>query len=266
MLEHLACIGFGCGEGGKIYLVDHDTVESSNLARIPYASRDDVGKQKADVALEYLNWKAPDAVAETLTLSVTETEVIERLKSCNLIFGCTDSDYSRKALNELSISCLIPYIDLGCGIVPKEGSEYFSGGQVRVVMPGVGPCLACTNGLDPNRTARETFSEEEVGMRVSAGYVQGFESNPTASIFHLNTTIASQGISQAIKMILDEDLSKQFYLFYDQRKGRLKPMPAAMHHRCPICGPGGILGSGTGYIKTTYEKIENIPEEISVRD
>ena len=77
---------------------------------------------------------------------------------------------------------------------------------MRVVMPGVGPCLACTNGLDPNRTARETFSEEEVGMRVSAGYVQGFESNPTASIFHLNTTIASQGISQAIKMILDEDL------------------------------------------------------------
>jgi molybdopterin/thiamine biosynthesis adenylyltransferase len=264
VLEHLACIGFGCGEGGKVFLIDDDIVEASNLARLPYASRKDKGKLKIDVALRYLKWKTPKAKVEALPMSVLKPYVLDKLKSCNIMFGCTDSESSRKVLNELSISCLIPYIDLGCGILPGEGSDYFSGGQVRTVLPGVGPCLVCVNGLDANQMARETYSEEEVNMRIKAGYIKGFDKNPTASILHLNTTVASQSISQAIKMIMGEDLLEQSYLFYDQRKSILKTVHSVIHPNCPVCGPGGILGSGIGFIRNTFERVENIPVNSNV--
>jgi molybdopterin/thiamine biosynthesis adenylyltransferase len=262
VLEHLACIGFGSGEGGKIFLVDDDIIESSNLARIPYAWKEHIGMLKVHAALKYLKWKAPESKTQALPFSVLKPKVLEKLKSCTMIFGCTDSESSRKVLNELSVSCLIPYIDLGCGIIPGQGSNYYAGGQVRTVIPATRPCLVCANGIDHNQAVRETFSEEEKNMRIKAGYIEGFEENPTASILHLNTTIASQAVSQTIKLLMGEDLSRQFYLVYDQRKGKIRPMRARMHYQCPVCGPGGILGTGVGHIKKTHTRAQNIPAEI----
>jgi proteasome lid subunit RPN8/RPN11 len=44
----------GIGENKELILIDHDIVEDSNLSRIPYATPDDIGKYKVDVASEYV--------------------------------------------------------------------------------------------------------------------------------------------------------------------------------------------------------------------
>ena len=155
---------------------------------------------------------------------------------------------------------------MGCGIIPdKDSGDYFSGGQVRTVVPGEGPCLVCINGIDNNQAAWETLSEEEKGRRIKAGYITGFDINPTASILHLNTTVASQAISQAIKLLMNGAFRKQFYLFYDQRKGQLQPIKAYRHSKCPVCGSGGILGRGFCRDVKKPNLIGNIPQNILMR-
>jgi molybdopterin/thiamine biosynthesis adenylyltransferase len=78
----------------------------------------------------------------------------DALRSCDIIFGCTDDHLGRNFLNRLSHFYMIPVIDLGVLIDPNDRGGYATfDGRVTVVQPGY-PCQVCRKLIDPERMAR----------------------------------------------------------------------------------------------------------------
>jgi molybdopterin/thiamine biosynthesis adenylyltransferase len=123
----------------KLALLDADIVEDTNLNRLHFATRVDANlrRRKVDVV-------GKGVAAIGLPISVVRApyfadrlEGLDVLRSCDIIFGCTDDDLGREVLNRLAHFYFIPVIDLGLLIEPnaKGGYDTFDG-RVTVVQPG----------------------------------------------------------------------------------------------------------------------------------
>ncbi len=81
---------------------------------------------------------------------VRTAECRDALKSCDVIFGCTDDNDGRLLLNRLAYFYLIPVIDMGLAIEPEPagGGVRELSGRATVLAPG-GSCLLCRQIVDP---------------------------------------------------------------------------------------------------------------------
>ena len=156
MLQSLICIG--AGKQGWIAVIDPDTIEASNLPRIPYACVEHIGSPKVTVAALYAGRKNPEVKVYPYPCSVTSDAARDRIKGATLLIGAGDGAGIRKVCNEMSVRYQIPYIDLGCEIT-TENHQITAGGQVRIVVPGENACLVCCNGYDPATAAIELMDD-----------------------------------------------------------------------------------------------------------
>jgi molybdopterin/thiamine biosynthesis adenylyltransferase len=240
----LASIGFR-----DFVLVEDDCVEESNLSRIPYASRADIGKFKVDIAARYIRMKSPEARIEPMACKVEQA--VEELKSCHVLIGCVDNDGARKTLNELSVACLIPYLDLGCEITLKDG-ELQQFGQVRAIIPGETPCLICTGSIDIQEVIESRMSPDEKESRRAVGYLRGTDESPAPAILQLNTGIASLATQALVCMVNGTALPS--FLHLDMSGMKIKAYDFKPSKRCPVCGPGGLFAEGVMYSANTMWK------------
>jgi molybdopterin/thiamine biosynthesis adenylyltransferase len=153
-------------------LIDDDRVERTNLNRLVGATREVVGRQKAEVASEHIRRINAAAKVEPLNANVRSVEVLGRLSACDVVFGCVDTDSARLILNELANAYLIPYIDCGVGIDVEDGRIEDAGGRVIVWVPGR-PCLLCAREIDTRIAAEELENAEQREFRKRHGYVSG---------------------------------------------------------------------------------------------
>jgi molybdopterin/thiamine biosynthesis adenylyltransferase len=109
----LVRLGAGC-----LIILDPDVVELSNLNRLAGATLEDAAKHrpKVDVLARYAARINPAITVIPLQKSILEEESQERLRGCDVVFGCTDNQSSRWILNKLAVEHLIPYFDTGTGI------------------------------------------------------------------------------------------------------------------------------------------------------
>jgi hypothetical protein len=82
--------------------------------------------------------------------SVTDEKPAQALLSCDVIFGCTDTQWSRTVLNTLAYQHYLPVLDLGVEL-QLSGAM---GGRVAWLSPG-SACLWCLNILDAERVRIE---------------------------------------------------------------------------------------------------------------
>ncbi|HKL12748.1 MAG TPA: HesA/MoeB/ThiF family protein [Halanaerobiales bacterium] len=108
----------------KIYLYDHDKVELSNLNRQIFYGKDDIGKNKVDIAKKQLD--KFDLDTEIVAIHETIDENIELPDDIDLVFDALDNFNTRFILEELSYSSKIPFIHGGI-------ESWF--GQVLVIKP-----------------------------------------------------------------------------------------------------------------------------------
>jgi molybdopterin/thiamine biosynthesis adenylyltransferase len=145
-LKNLALLGIG-----NIYVVDFDTVSTSNLSRTVLFRRSDKGKKKAEIAatrtkemslLDDVNvyWFHGDAVWELGT-------GIFRL--VNIVLGCLDNVETRFAINRQCWLANTPWIDAGI---------YELAGNVTVFIPPEPPCYQCAATKEQIAAARRRYS------------------------------------------------------------------------------------------------------------
>lgn len=236
-------VGIGAGCRGSLTLIDPDVVEGSNLPRIPYASREQVGTPKVTAAAQYVGRRSPETPVFAFPCAVSEKVVVDRIKMSTVIIGCGDNDGLRKQLNELAVRYLVPYIDLGCDI-QVEGDNVIAGGQVRVVIPGVTGCLVCCGGFDPSQAALDQMDDVARAHNAARGYVQGSSELAAPSVANLNGLTAQFAVSQLLALVNGEHFSPWEYLHIDQISGRTIPARSQANETCPVCGVGGVLGAG----------------------
>lgn len=135
--------GLGCpsllyltGAGiGNIGIIDHDTVEISNLHRQVLHTTGNVGKFKCDSAKEYLTKLNPLINIITYPYKLTSSNAFNIISQYDLILDCTDAPAIRYLINDVSVLC---------GKTIVSGSGLKTDGQLSILnFDNFGPCYRC---------------------------------------------------------------------------------------------------------------------------
>ena len=181
--------------GAKKYvLIDADEVEETNLNRLVFATRSDVGLSKVGVARRFIEKIVPDATVDTVTEMIgSPGDARTALRQADVIFGCVDDDGPRLLLNREAVAAAIPYLDVATGIILREEGPIV-GGRIAATLPN-GPCLICTDELDVAEVRAYFQSDEERLDHVRRGYVDG-SLEPSPTVVSLNGLIGNAAVTE----------------------------------------------------------------------
>lgn len=250
------------GRNGWIIGCDPDTLEISNLPRIPYACLENAGRSKAALAKAYARYKAPELNVRCYKKGIEDEKMQQLAKEANLIIGNVDKDGPRKILNSIAARYLVPYIDLATEIIP-ENNNYEAIGQIQTFIPGKTGCLMCSGVIDPSEAAFDLLSEEEQVEHANVGYIRGTNETPAPSVLHLNGVTSHLAISQLLRLVFGDEFKGKEYLQYDRQRCQLITAAVETNADCPICGTKGYLGDGDKETVLMPELDSNISLEIS---
>lgn len=181
-LKNLALLGVG-----NIFVVDFDTVSTSNLSRTVLFRKSDKGKNKAELAairtkemslLENVNvsWFHGDAVWELGT---------GIFRSLDLVLGCLDNVETRFAINRQCWLGNTPWIDSGI---------YELGGHVTVFIPPEDPCYQCGASQQQLQAARKRYSCDDFKRTV-------LEEGKMPTVQITSSIISAIQVQEAIKFL-----------------------------------------------------------------
>ncbi|KRX20171.1 Nedd8-activating enzyme E1 catalytic subunit [Trichinella nelsoni] len=147
LLKDLALSGFR-----NIHVIDMDTIDLSNLNRQFLFRQKDIGKSKAIVAAEAIERRLPFC-SVTPHFCRIEEKPLSFYESFAVIVAGLDSISARRWINRTLVR-LLRYDDKGeldmASVIPlvDGGTEGFKG-SVRVILPGLSPCVECLLELYP---------------------------------------------------------------------------------------------------------------------
>ncbi|MFA5599153.1 MAG: ThiF family adenylyltransferase [Phenylobacterium sp.] len=224
----------------KLFLIDHDIVDYSNLNRLLGATKKDIGRNKIDVLSDAILNINPQAKIEKSLEKISEKNdpPVHLIDSC-IIFLCTDNMSSRVIVNDLSLRFLIPVIDVGVGIQADKGRVSAAGGSIYLSVPGE-LCLQCLNRINPDMLYQEIMAAEN-----HIGYVLG-EKVESPAVISLNSTVASQAVNIFIDLVTGCLGSKTDQIkCFDMIQGNIYTPSLPEDFDCRYCKK--LKGIGHGY-------------------
>ena len=128
---------------GMIRVVDHDSVELSNLNRQVLHWDEDIGKKKAASGTEKLKRLNRKVEIEAIEEMITEVNVFKLLAGFDLIVDAMDNLPTRYLLNKAALEKNIPFF---------HGAVYGFEGRAMTIIPGKTACLRCVyRGVIPGK-------------------------------------------------------------------------------------------------------------------
>jgi len=119
---------------GTIRIVDHGSVELSNLNRQVLHWDKDIGRRKVASAAEKLKKLNPGVEIEAIEEVITEVNVSQLVADFDLIVDAMDNLPTRYLLNKAAIDKNIPFF---------HGAVYGFEGRAMTIIPGKSACLQC---------------------------------------------------------------------------------------------------------------------------
>jgi len=190
---------------GQIVVIDNDIVDRTNLNRLHGARQAD-----ADAMTPKVNVVARAVSELGLGIRIVPIEAWvgdpgcrNALRSCDLIFGCTDDNEGRVFLNRLAYFYLIPVIDLGLAIdVSRSEPPEINclDGRVTVLAPPQAR-LSCRGVIDHVAARDEALrrrSPSEYARQKAEAYVAG-EGNPRPAVVTFTTEVASMAVNEMLQ-------------------------------------------------------------------
>lgn len=236
---------------GKMLLIDDDIVERTNLSRLHGASAidADAGRPKVEVLKDFIAGAGIGTRVRTIKDWVGAKQCRSALKSCDVIFGCTDDNSGRIFLNRFAHFYLTPVFDMGIVIVPDEkdpDSIRTLQGRLTVIETG-NTCLLCRKIIDPVIAMEEDMKRNDpsgFARRKDEGYVQGVN-NPNPAVITFTTEISCVATNELINRITGYKkigFQNNIMRFFDQNIDR-KP-GAKKREGCPVCDKEDYWGKG----------------------
>jgi len=128
-LIYLAAAGIG-----TIRVIDHDSVELSNLNRQVLHWDKDVGHPKVESAAAKLSEMNGGVTIEAFKVTIDETNIETLTEGCDAVVDAMDNLPVRLLLNRTAVRKGIPLM---------HGAVYGMEGRALTVVPGQTACLAC---------------------------------------------------------------------------------------------------------------------------
>lgn len=165
---------------GHVLLIDKDRLDRTGSHRVHLTTFRDAIANAYKVAvlareIRRIGLKTQVAMIQEW---VSAADAFEALKSCDIIFGCTDDNHGRIVINRFAYFYMTPVFDMGLKIKPskdKPGLFDAFDGRVTIVQPGTA-CLLCRGVVNPARAAEEELERsqpEEYQRRKEEAYIIG---------------------------------------------------------------------------------------------
>lgn len=237
---------------GQLVLIDNDIVDSTNLNRLHGARQADADamRPKVEVVAHVIAKMGLGVRVVPIEAWVGDELCRDALRSCDIVFGCTDDNEGRLSLNRLAYYYLIPVIDTGLAIDVGDGDrpevKAFDG-RVTVLRPHA-TCLICRNVISTEHARAESLRRanptEYERLKVEA-YVVG-EGDPNPAVATFTTEVATMAVNELIHRLQGfrgpegsaDNRVRKFHLMVDRRPGH-KPQEG-----CRICDRQAIWGRG----------------------
>ena len=237
---------------GQLALIDNDIVEETNLNRLHGATQPDadVMRPKVDVVARSLTEMGLGGRVVPIESWVGDPGCRDVLRTCDIIFGCTDDHEGRLLLNRFAYYYLVPVIDVGLAIdLGKHDSAHIRAldGRVSVLQPQ-NTCLLCRGVIDAEQARSETMrrsNPSEYELRKAEAYVLG-EGNPNPAVVTFTTELACMGVTEMIHRLQGfrgelgsaANRVRKFQLGLDRQPNH------PQRPSCRICGDDGLWGRG----------------------
>jgi hypothetical protein len=227
---------------GRLLLIDRDRIETTNLNRVHGSRHADVvaRRHKSTILRDLI--QAADLGVDVVDLVdwVGNPACDDALKSCDVIFGCTDDHASRAFLNRLAYFYNILLIDLGLSMraaTPERGVDVT--GRVSTHFPGH-TCMMCAGLIDPRLAAEQALERSdpaEYARRKKEAYVIG-GGDPAPAVVTFTTEAATMAVNTLIDALtgfmrpegMVPMIVRKFHAGRD-----IMPVPA-FGAACPNCG------------------------------
>lgn len=237
---------------GALVLFDKDIVDQTNLNRLHGASQADADamQPKVEVITREVAKMGLGVRVVSVKAWIGDPVCRDALKSCDVIFGCTDDHDGRMFLNRFAYYYLTPVIDIGLAI--EAGEQEVPNikaldGRVSVIGPGH-TCLLCRDVIDPAIAADQALKRDNPGeyeQRKAEAYVFG-EGNPSPAVVTFTTELACMGVNELLHRLQGfrgpgghaPNRVRLFHRNEDRRPGR-RPKP-----ECPLCASSEVWGAG----------------------
>ena len=252
--KNLAMLGVG-----RIIIVDRDTVEMSNVSRMVFFEKSDLGKNKAEVLARKIHRKYP------FVQTIAFRGALERLPlkfylDSNVIVCGLDNVVSRIFLTQICRKYSVPLVD---------GGITGMNGRIHVYLPPNDACPVCM--FPPNQYSKI------VGLRNPCDAPLEQEAVPS---FSTTISLVSSILAQeTIKLIIGMEEYRsnarwpessgqplRSVLFLDLRNNRYTPMDLKRGEKCLVCGKEGTTREpaqrGDLMISTVSRSKGNLAENI----
>lgn len=195
---------------GKITLVDHDTVELTNLQRQIMHSQNSLGKSKVESGKQFLQDINPSLTINTVEVMASEDLLNRLLPTVDITLDCTDNFATRHLINA---SCFRHQVPLVSGSALKFDGQ-LSVFDFRNVMS---PCYACL------------FSPEEQFEEVSCASMGIF--SPLVGI------IGAMQAAQALQVLIGfgQPLVGRM-LLWNALNTQIDEIRISRNSECKVCG------------------------------
>ncbi|MAU64768.1 MAG: adenylyltransferase [Dehalococcoidia bacterium] len=205
---------------GTVGIVDFDQVDITNLQRQILHYNDDIGKSKAESAIETLNAYNPDTKVNIHEEPVTSENAFDILNDYDIIVNGADNFPTRYLINDAAYLLNKPLVD---------GSILLFDGQATTYIPGEG-CYRCLFPTPPPPGEVPSCAEAGV-LGMLPGMVGTIQATEVVKL------IIGAGESLSGKLLLIDALSMDF------RTVKIRRNPD-----CPLCGDNPTITELIDYV------------------
>jgi molybdopterin/thiamine biosynthesis adenylyltransferase len=186
-----------------IDIVDPDTIEQSNLARLP-VHPSSVGKMKAEELANMLREIRPNGNFQAWTGTI-ETVPEAQFAQYDLMIVATDNVPSRLNCNDISILRRIPSIQIGASLENNQAAV-----SRRVVIPGVTPCFECHKEFTPEQLRFNYLTrEQKERLKTNSNYGSP---RPVPSVVDLNSIAAGLVADAAFRILAKTEAAPAYVI------------------------------------------------------
>jgi len=137
---------------------------------------------------------------ELYALNIVDCRAVEAVAGADIVFGCVDSAEGRDALNRICNYYLLPYVDVGVGIVQlADGRIDEINGVVHYLKPG-GSSLLSRGAYRPEQVAADALRRQNPALyeeRRREKYIEG-AGEEVPAVISVNMTMASLAVNECL--------------------------------------------------------------------
>jgi molybdopterin/thiamine biosynthesis adenylyltransferase len=194
---------------GQLTIVDHDSVDLTNLQRQIAHTTERVGQPKAESARATLNAINPECRVNALVERVDDARLAALVAQHDVVLDCTDNFKTRHAVNRACVAHRVPLV---------SGAVIRFDGQVSVFDTRTeGPCYSC---LFPQDQPFEDVACSTMGVFA-----------PLVGV------VGAMQAAEALKLVMGigESLSGRLLLL-DGLRMEWSSISISRNEACPVCG------------------------------